>query len=135
MSYLDAKAQCEFDGVYLAIPRSDDQNAFIASLIPNDNIWIGVNDIDEEGTFAAVDGQEVTYTKWRNGEPNNYGGNEDGFLIVGGTNGMWADKGIQYQEKFVCMSDIISDNTGKFFLILTNFYMNCFLKIGYTNYF
>ena len=112
MSYLDAKAQCEFDGVYLAIPRSDDQNAFIASLIPNDNIWIGVNDIDEEGTFAAVDGQEVTYTKWNFGEPNNWnpitGGDEDG-VVVGGTNGwiVWADEEIEHQQPFVCMSNIL----------------------------
>ena len=107
MNYLDAKAQCESDGAYLAIPRSDAENAFIASLIPNDNIWIGVNDIDEEGTFAAVDGQDVTYTKWNSGEPNHYEGNEDGFLMVGGTNGMWADKGIEHQEKLVCMSNIL----------------------------
>ena len=134
MTYLEAKDQCESDGAYLAIPRSDAENAFIASLIPNDNIWIGVNDIDEEGTFAAVDGQEVTYTKWRDGEPNHYGGNEDGFLMVGGTNGMWADKGIEHQEKFICMSNIIFDYSGKFCLIPTNFNMNCILKIAY-NYF
>ena len=113
MSYLDAKAQCESDGMYLAIPRSDDENAFIASLIPNDNIWIGVNDINEEGKFASVDGQDVTYTKWLNGEPNDLG-NEDGSIIVGGLNGMWADKGINYEEKFVCMSNIIFDYSGKF---------------------
>ena len=112
MSYLDAKAQCEFDGVYLAIPRSDDQNAFIASLIPHINIWIGVNDIAEEGTFAAVDGQEVTYTKWNFGEPNNWnpitGGDEDG-VVVGGTNGwiVWADEEIEHQQPFVCMSNIL----------------------------
>ena len=58
-SYLDAKAQCESESAYLATPRSVDENAFITSLISNGyHVWIGVNDIDVEGTFVSVDGQD-----------------------------------------------------------------------------
>ena len=117
MNYLDAKAQCESDGAYLAIPRSDDENVFIASLIPNVNIWIGVNDIDEEGTFVAVDGQDVSYTKWDTNQPDNSNGNEDGVYIFGGLNaqnGFWKDVGITTQYKYVCMYNIKFDYSGKF---------------------
>ena len=116
MNYLDAKAQCEIDGAYLATPRSDDQNAFIVSLIPNANIWIGLNDIDEEGTFVSVDDKEVSYTKWLYGEPND-SGNEDGVEIIGdreSSNGYWNDKSTKIQNQFVCMSNIIFDYSGKF---------------------
>ena len=128
MNYLDAKAQCESDGAYLAIPRSDAENAFIASLIPKENIWIGINDIDEEGTFKAVDGGDVSYTKWLRGaiqndgtmrnEPDNWRGNEDGVVILSGYpdawNGFWGDGPITNQYKFVCMYNIKFDYSGKF---------------------
>ena len=113
MNYLDAKAQCESDGVYLATPRSDDQNAFLSSLIPNENIWIGLNDIDEEGTFVSVDDKEVSYTNWYTGEPND-SGNEDGVAILGvSSNKYWNDKPITMRLKFVCISSILFDNSSK----------------------
>ena len=61
-NYNSAKDQCESDCSYLAIPRSDAENAFITSLIPNEKIWIGLNDIDEEGTFISVAGLHMTLT-------------------------------------------------------------------------
>ena len=116
MDYLDAKTQCESDGAYLAIPRSAAENAFIAGLIPNENIWIGVNDIDEEGTFVAVDGQEVSYTKWKSYQPDNYL-NEDGVHILGdpnAANGFWNDQEITVKYQFVCMFNVKFDYSGKF---------------------
>ena len=58
-SYGDAKAQCESDGSFLAIPRSEAENDFIAGLLPNTRIWIGINDIEQEGSFVGVDGSEM----------------------------------------------------------------------------
>ena len=115
MNYHDAKAQCESDGAYLATPRSNEENAFIASLIPNANIWIGLNDIDDDGTFVSVDGVDVTYNKWLNGEPSD-SGNEDGVEIIGDrewSNGYWNYKSTTLRNQFVCMSNIIFDYTGK----------------------
>ena len=80
-NYGAAKAQCESDGAVLAIPRSEAQNDFIADLIPNENILIGINDIANEGKWMAVDGSEVTWTKWDTDEPNNSGGSEDAVEI------------------------------------------------------
>ena len=55
-SYLEAQAQCKSDGANLAIPRSKVENDFIASLIPDKKIWIGINDIENEGNFVTDDG-------------------------------------------------------------------------------
>merc|ERR1711917_171724 len=52
-NYDSAKTQCESDGAFLAIPRSEAENNFIGDLIPNENILIGINDIDQEGVFVA----------------------------------------------------------------------------------
>jgi hypothetical protein len=35
-------------------------------------LWLGLTDQDVEGTFVWVNGEPVTYTNWRAGEPNNY---------------------------------------------------------------
>ena len=40
------------------------------------NLWIGFNDAKQEGNFAWVSGEPVTYTNWSPGEPNN-ADNED----------------------------------------------------------
>ena len=105
MTYNAAKTQCESDGAFLAIPRSEAENDFIADLIPNSNIWIGINDIDKEGVFVAVDGSNITYTNWDSGEPNSFGGNEDGVAIrVGHTKRQkaWNDDNESSQHRFVC---------------------------------
>ena len=104
MTYNAAKTQCELDGAFLAIPRSEAENDYIADLIPNNNIWIGINDIDQEGVFVAVDGSNITYTNWDSGEPNNYF-DEDGVIIrVGHSKRQmaWNDSGISNSMKFVC---------------------------------
>ena len=113
MNYLDAKAKCESESAYLASPRSDDENAFIASLIPNENILIGVNDIDEEGTFVTTDGRAVSYTNWKTNQPDNYGSGEDVVVILGNPNGFWGDGSLTHQSKFVCVYNIKDDNAGK----------------------
>ena len=56
MTFPEAQAQCKSDGANLAIPRSKIENNFIASLIPDKRIWIGINDIESEGNFVTVDG-------------------------------------------------------------------------------
>ncbi|XP_050697639.1 C-type mannose receptor 2-like [Eriocheir sinensis] len=41
------------------------------------SVWIGLNDIKEEGRFEWTDGSRPTYTGWSPNEPNDSGGAED----------------------------------------------------------
>ena len=109
-NYDAAKTQCQSDGAFLAVPRSEAENDFIAGLIPNEDIWIGINDIANEGSFVAVDGRQVSWTKWDSGEPNNSGGNEDAVEIRQGNHyesipKSWNDLGGNESRKFVCISN------------------------------
>ena len=88
MNYAAADSQCKSDGSFLAIPRSEAENDFIASRIPNEHIWIGINDIEQEGIFVAVDGSKISYTNWHPGEPSPSGDGEDGVEIRGWTMGV-----------------------------------------------
>ena len=102
-SYGDAKAQCESDGSFLAIPRSQAEDDFIKSLSPNKDIWIGINDIEQEGSFVGVDGSEISWTNWDSNQPDG-GTNENGVAISGfsSDNGRWYDFAVNNQFKFVC---------------------------------
>ena len=108
--YNAAKTKCESDGAFLAIPRSKAENDYIGDLIPKEDIWIGINDIDQEGVFVAVDGSDITYTNWDlvAGEPNNYDNNEDAVLIHADYHlraerqKTWNDLKVNALERFVC---------------------------------
>ena len=113
MKYNAAKAQCESDGAFLAIPRSEAENDYIADLIPNNNIWIGINDINKEGVFVAVDGSDITYTNWDSGEPSeqltHQTYSEDGVIIrVGHSKRQkaWNDSEVYVPKRFVCSLSI-----------------------------
>lgn len=46
------------------------------------SFWIGLNDRAVEGTFEWSNGEEVVYTNWKGGEPNDYQSHEDCTEIV-----------------------------------------------------
>ena len=105
MTYTSAKALCESDGAFLAVPRSDAENDFITWLFPGSHVWIGINDINQEGVYVSVDGRSISYTKWYSGEPNN-SGDEDGVHIHADWNGYWNDKDVSNAYKFVCIYSV-----------------------------
>lgn len=107
MTFTAAIAQCKSDGASLAFPRSEAENDFIVGLIPGQNIWIGINDIDQEGKFVSIDGQDISFTKWYvpSGQPDNWGNNEDAVHIIGrpgNSLGYWNDLPVTYSNRFVC---------------------------------
>jgi len=65
--------------VYLGTITSPGENDFLRYSIDSldaSNVWIGFTDEEEEGNWQWVTGEEVTYTNWADGEPNNGGGEE-----------------------------------------------------------
>ena len=52
--------------------------------------WIGLNDLDNEGSFQWESGSSSGYTNWAGGQPDNYNGLEDCAHIYG-TSGTWND--------------------------------------------
>ena len=119
LNYGDARAQCESDGSFLAIPRSEAENDFLLGLLnicmpmsaDNPSIWIGINDIEQEGLFLAVDGREISWTNWRSGEPNG-GLNENAVEIRYIGLKHWNDASVTKLQKFICAINI----EGKIFI-------------------
>ena len=55
------------------------------------NIWLGVNDADNEGEWRNECGHLQTYLPWESGQPNNYGGDQDYVHLH--MDGTWGDAG------------------------------------------
>ena len=49
------------------------------AIVGNDDVWIGLTDSRNEGSFVWLDGERATARsiRWNSGEPNNENGNED----------------------------------------------------------
>jgi hypothetical protein len=68
------------------------ENSFVANLSSGDfRAWIGLSDTANEGSFAWVTGEPVTYTNWSGGEPNNSVGGED-YVEMFASNDAWNDR-------------------------------------------
>ena len=70
----DAKASCESMGGHLATITSQGEQDFVANLIENNgdkkNYWLGGTDVDDEGKWVWITGEDWTYSNWREGQPN-----------------------------------------------------------------
>ncbi|MHA2028249.1 MAG: lectin-like protein, partial [Candidatus Kariarchaeaceae archaeon] len=76
-SWSDAKIDCEARGGYLVTITSQEENDFITNLIGSNNIWIGFTDEVTEGDWQWVTGEQVTYTNWGGGNPDDWDVGED----------------------------------------------------------
>ena len=102
-TWLEARDMCTAAGGHLVCIGSAAENDFITALLPpyvgeNTHVWIGFNDIDEEGNWVWVNGEPVVYTNWNAGEPNNIVWEDYGMIyaIPGHPwNGKWNDVGFQ----------------------------------------
>ena len=70
-------------GGHLVTINDQAENDFVfntfAALHPNDDLWIGFNDVAVEGTFEWVSGEPITFTNWQP-EPNDLFGEDYGVI-------------------------------------------------------
>lgn len=61
--------------------------------VTNRFLWIGLNDVAQEGTFEWVNGEPLIFTNWAPSEPNNFNGDEDfvGMYPIAFNGGQWND--------------------------------------------
>jgi len=59
------------------------------------NLWIGLNDLETEGTYAWADGTPLDYTHWRENEPDQQPGHNVAYIEA--ATGLWLD-GFQDRE-------------------------------------
>nr|XP_056706508.1 pulmonary surfactant-associated protein D-like [Euleptes europaea] len=101
-SFEASKATCFQAGGQLASPRNASENAALQQIIARHNkaAYLGINDMQAEGTFAYLCGDEIGYMNWADEEPNNAGGKEDCVEIY--LDGKWNDRSCTEKRLIVC---------------------------------
>ncbi|KAL7979067.1 hypothetical protein Chor_015091 [Crotalus horridus] len=72
-NFANGKALCSQAGGSLAVAKNVAENTALAAIAKrlNKYLYLGMSDIQTEGKFTYLNGQPVTYTKWKSSEPNN----------------------------------------------------------------
>ncbi|XP_068216546.1 low affinity immunoglobulin epsilon Fc receptor-like [Palaemon carinicauda] len=74
-SWHQARGECTGLGGELVKITSEAENDFVADQISSYSHWIGLNDVDYEGTFKwSVDNSDLGsgYSRWGSGTPSSY---------------------------------------------------------------
>ncbi|MAF66354.1 MAG: hypothetical protein CMJ84_11945, partial [Planctomycetes bacterium] len=93
MTWTDAENHAVSRGGHLvAANDAAEWNWVWANFRPfTNNFWIGLNDVNTEGTFEWTSGEPVTFTNWTANQPDN-GGNAEHFVHTF-SSGQWNDVG------------------------------------------
>lgn len=110
----EAARYCESLGGHLATITSEEENDFLYSFMRGCGLctaYFGFSDAEEEGNWKWVTGEEVNYTNWYKGEPNNAGNdeNEAAFYFSDNT-GKWNDGKVGVANggnAFICEWDTV----------------------------
>uniref|UniRef100_A0A674IJ19 C-type lectin domain-containing protein n=1 Tax=Terrapene triunguis TaxID=2587831 RepID=A0A674IJ19_9SAUR len=97
-----SKATCSQAGGLIASPRNSAENSAIQQIVVRHNkaAYIGINDIQTEGSFKYLNGEAIGYSNWAPGEPNNVGGIEDCVEVY--PDGRWNDKSCNEKRLIIC---------------------------------
>ncbi len=99
-TFSEARAFCEGRQGRLVIIETEEENAFLVSRMSG-SAFIGLSDLETEGTFLWIDGSTPVWTPWAEGEPNDSGGVEDCGGIYADT-GLWNDFDCATPRAFWC---------------------------------
>jgi len=99
MTWSEANAEAEMMGGYLTAIESGEEEQWLdlvfngAEARRHAEMWIGFNDIDEEGVWVWTNGEPVVYTYWSSGQPDNGrgSGQDVGVMNYYRENGGWWD--------------------------------------------
>lgn len=76
-AWRDARAFCQGWGGDLAQVQSPEENSLLSQHTEQD-AWLGASDVEDEGTFRWVNGDDVDLDSlWASAQPDNYEGRED----------------------------------------------------------
>nr|QKZ25448.1 mannan-binding lectin [Squaliobarbus curriculus] len=99
------KAQkfCSDAGAKIVLPRSEDENKVLTSMqaaLESTYVYAGATDRQKEGHFVDMSGKPLTFTKWKENEPNDHKGAEDCTVIY--KSGVWNDVNCNSEWHVVC---------------------------------
>ncbi|XP_051907364.1 macrophage mannose receptor 1 [Hippocampus zosterae] len=108
-TWYEAFATCSNEGAHLLVINSQDEQFFINGKLPDfhqvdvPDIWIGLSDKDQDGTFHWVDKTPVNYTNYGPGWPRNTANIWDcGMIFTGNYEGKWETSSCFKKHGYIC---------------------------------
>ncbi|XP_067828568.1 mannose-binding protein-like isoform X2 [Heptranchias perlo] len=101
-NFENAKRMCREAGGELVSPRNSAENKAIYDIVREmgKSVFLGIKATQTERLFKYPNGDEIIYSNWDSGEPNNVNNNED--CVEFKSNQMWNDVSCDYQFSIVC---------------------------------
>lgn len=101
LDWLAARKRCEKMGGHLVTISDAEENAFVEELCGGSDAWFGGTDAHKEGDWQWVTGEEMNFTDWLKGEPNNKYENENALAFYPKRRA-WNDRVATEKTRFVC---------------------------------
>ncbi|XP_005738870.1 collectin-12 [Pundamilia nyererei] len=108
-SFDHAKTTCEsMSGSLLIINDMEEQKWLKRQIFGKGYFWMGLTDREKERTWRWLDGNEPTFTKWKPGQPDNWGhGHEEGEDCAGLTHeALWNDFSCEDLISYICEKEM-----------------------------
>ncbi|MFW5925313.1 MAG: C-type lectin domain-containing protein [Myxococcota bacterium] len=97
-----AASEClAWGGHLVTIDDESEEQWLIATFGPALDVWIGLSDRNEEGTFTWMNGSEADYRNWTSSAPDDRGGGEDCVALNSDSFG-WDDRKCQQERAYIC---------------------------------
>ncbi|XP_077310074.1 pulmonary surfactant-associated protein D-like isoform X2 [Lithobates pipiens] len=103
-NYAIAQNICKEVGGSLATPRNAEENSVLHGIISTNGgssaAFLDITDSQVEGTFMYSTGEQVIFTNWSRGQPDDYKNNEDCVNMY--NNGYWNDVSCSSKHLVIC---------------------------------
>lgn len=114
--YHTASEDCNSLGGVLGTPTSSDENDRLRDYIrqsigPDEQVWLGINDMMTESTWVDQTGSTITYKNWdtsnyRSPQPDG-GMTQNCAVLSGASKGKWFDENCRDEKPSVCQFNIV----------------------------
>ncbi|XP_024286595.1 macrophage mannose receptor 1 [Oncorhynchus tshawytscha] len=108
-SWHEAQQKCSSEGANLVTIKTQEEQYFINTHLPDLNqgevpdVWIGVADEDQDGTFRWVDKTDITFSNWKPSFPKNTVNLWDcGQIYTGDFSGKWETTNCFKNLGYIC---------------------------------
>lgn len=114
--YHAASEDCNNLGGVLGTPTSSHENERLTDYIrqsigPDEQVWLGVNDMTTEGSWVDQSGQTIAYKNWEasgSAAPQPDGGASQNCAVLSGASaGKWLDQNCREEKPSVCQFNIV----------------------------